>query len=118
MMQNPPLPADWANSIPAWLIGFSFLIGVMVWAAKQLGFVKPTNGNGKQPHEDHNRIRTFAEDQDRYWREMNSTVTEPLASGLRDINRVLTELRDRAILEEGRQQARAEAARAGDRRRT
>ena len=99
--QTPPLPPDWANSLPAWVVAFAFLVGVGVWAAKQLGFVR-TNGNGK-PGQIVQGHKTFADNEDRYWQQMREVVTAPLAEVLRGTNTILTELRDRAIREDGRQ---------------
>lgn len=48
MFQVPFSPKDWSNSIPAWLLAFGFLVGIGVYAAKQLGLVKQPGDNGKR----------------------------------------------------------------------
>jgi hypothetical protein len=102
-MEMPFNPKEWSNTIPAWLMAFGFLVGVVVWAAKQVvAMVRQFNGNSADTMPGH---KTFADDEDHYWNKMREVVTQPLGKVLEGTNEILREMRDRDIKEDGRREA-------------
>lgn len=66
-MQSPFSAKDWANYVPAWVIAFGFLVYLGVWAAKQLGLIKPETKDSKQS-DDHREASSGSLPR-QYWKE-------------------------------------------------
>lgn len=93
-MQVPFNPKDWANSIPAWLLAFGFLVGIGVYAAKQLGLVRPTgkNGNGKQePTSGELKPEVWHQRFDDIEKELEESKVEHVTA-IRDLTKAINEL--------------------------